>query len=127
MSRSRVRFLAVSDVLVIHEAQLRRFGGPAGVLSQSALESAVTAPITRSHYVPQADLLELAAAYVYHLCQAHAFADGNKRVAFLAALTFLSANGVSADTAQADRLADVARGHSSQEQTAIAVRHVFTP
>ena len=35
----------------------------------------------------------MAAAYLFHICQAHAYVDGNKRAAVLAALTFLEING----------------------------------
>lgn len=35
----------------------------------------------------------MAAAYLFHLCQAHAFIDGNKRTALLACHAFLDANG----------------------------------
>lgn len=38
----------------------------------------------------------MAAAYLFHLCRNHAFNDGNKRVAALAALIFLRINGVEA-------------------------------
>jgi death-on-curing protein len=36
----------------------------------------------------------LAAAYAFGLVKAHAFDDGNKRIAFLAAVIFLGLNGV---------------------------------
>jgi death on curing protein len=36
---------------------------------------------------------EQAAAYLFHLAQNHPFVDGNKRVAFAAADTFLRLNG----------------------------------
>ena len=36
---------------------------------------------------------EMAAAYLFHISQAHAFVDGNKRVAPAAALAFLYLNG----------------------------------
>lgn len=39
-----------------------------------------------------ATLAEMAAAYLFHLSQAHAFVDGNKRVALAAALAFLEFN-----------------------------------
>jgi death-on-curing protein len=39
-------------------------------------------------------LPEMAAASLFHLCRNHAFNDGNKRVAVLAALIFLRVNGV---------------------------------
>ena len=36
----------------------------------------------------------MAAAYLFHIAQNHAFHDGNKRTSVLAALVFLSVNGV---------------------------------
>jgi death-on-curing protein len=35
----------------------------------------------------------MAAAYLFHLCQNHAFLDGNKRVGLLACEAFLRLNG----------------------------------
>ena len=40
------------------------------------------------------DIFEVAAAYVFHICQNHPFIDGNKRVALVSALFFLDLNGV---------------------------------
>ncbi len=40
-----------------------------------------------------ADLAEIAAAYAFGIAKAHAFVDGNKRTAFVTALTFLRLNG----------------------------------
>ncbi len=39
-------------------------------------------------------LAAMAAAYLFHIAQNHAFHDGNKRTAALAALVFLKVNGV---------------------------------
>jgi death-on-curing protein len=39
------------------------------------------------------DLFEMAAAYLFHIVQNHAFLDGNKRVGAMAAFTFLKSNG----------------------------------
>ena len=39
------------------------------------------------------DLFDLTAAYAYGIAKAHAFVDGNKRTAFVAAFTFLRLNG----------------------------------
>ena len=41
----------------------------------------------RSHFA-------VAAAYAFHIAQAQAFLDGNKRTAIAAALTFLNLNGI---------------------------------
>ena len=40
-------------------------------------------------------LAEIAAAYAFGISKAHAFVDGNKRTAFVTALTFLRLNGYS--------------------------------
>lgn len=41
-----------------------------------------------------ADLFEMAAAYLYHIVQNHAFLDGNKRTGAAAAIVFLAMNDV---------------------------------
>ena len=49
------------------------------------------------YYYAQGDLFDVAAAYCYHIAQAQAFIDGNKRTAVAAGLVFLEINGVSTD------------------------------
>ncbi len=43
----------------------------------------------------QGDLCAIAAAYAFHVAQAQAFMDGDKRTGIAAALVFLEGNGVS--------------------------------
>lgn len=50
------------------------------------------------YYYGRADLFGIAAAYAYHIAQAQAFLDGNKRTAISAALVFLEQNGVATVT-----------------------------
>lgn len=57
------------------------------------LESAVNSPINQQHYKQENDLARLAAALSYKLIKNHAFANGNKRTALLAANLFLLQNG----------------------------------
>ncbi len=52
-----------------------------------------------------ANCYEMAAAYLYHLVQNHAFIDGNKRIGVSAAIVFLQANGLDV-VADQDELAD---------------------
>jgi len=59
---------------------------------QGALESALNAAENRAYY-EQSDAIQCAATYGFHLCQAHAFVDGNKRIAAAACLGFLRLNG----------------------------------
>jgi len=60
-------------------------------LVESAMGSA-----QNTFYYGQGDLFDVAAAYAFHLAQAQAFLDGNKRTAVAAAVTFLKINGVPA-------------------------------
>lgn len=85
-------FLQKSEVLGMHQLMLDHFGGRHGLRDEGALESALAAAENRVHY-EDADLAICAATYAYHLCQAHAFIDGNKRVAAVAAEAFIERNG----------------------------------
>ena len=86
-------FLTVDDVLELHQVQLERFGGTGGILNPTVLASAVDAPQWTWHY-ERCDLFMLAATYLVHLVGNHPFADGNKRTALYAAVTFLGMNGI---------------------------------
>ena len=70
---------------------LQRFGGAYGIRDDGALESALQAAPHRAHY-DEATLAVCAATYAYHLSQAHAFLDGNKRIAAAVAELFLELN-----------------------------------
>jgi len=90
-----IRFLSVDDVLAIQENTIAHEGGLAGVRDPGLLESAVLMPQQQfgGQYLHDG-LAAMAAAYLFHIAQNHAFHDGNKRTAALAALVFLDANGV---------------------------------
>ena len=61
--------------------------------SEDSLESALGAPVN-DYFYGAAGLFEIAASYAFHIAQAQAYLDGNKRTAVLAALAFLQFNGV---------------------------------
>ena len=115
-----IRFLSVDDVLAIQQNTIEQEGGAAGLRDAGLLESAVLMPQQRfaGEYL-HADLAAMAAAYLFHLVQNHAFQDGNKRVGALAALVFLSANGVESlpepDDLEAMTMR-VARSEASKEE-----------
>ena len=88
---SRV-FLSRRAVEAFHAEQLRRHGGAQGLRDENALESALARPEQKAHY-GEPTVHELAAAYVFGLARNHAFVDGNKRTAIVAAVTFLLLNG----------------------------------
>jgi death-on-curing protein len=86
-------FLTLDEVLEIHEEQLARYGGSHGLRDAAGLESAVATPqATFGGEFLHVSIPAMAAAYLFHLCQNHAFIDGNKRVGANAAVTFLWMN-----------------------------------
>jgi death-on-curing protein len=85
-----VLFLTVEDVESLHDEQLARYGGSAGVRDRGALESAVATPqATFGGEHLHATVFEMAAAYAFHIAQNQPFVDGNKRAGLNAALVFL--------------------------------------
>lgn len=85
-------FLHKSEVIWLHSQLVGLFGGSHGLRDEGALEAALLAAENRAFY-EDADLITCAAVYAYHLTQAHAFIDGNKRVAAAATELFLELNG----------------------------------
>ena len=90
----------------IHDEQLRLHGGAAGLRDEGMLESALSRPLQKLNYT-EADVFELAAAYLFGLVKNHPFIDGNKRTAFLAADVFLALNGWSVESSQEEIIAFV--------------------
>jgi len=87
-------FLSLDEVLEIHEQQIKRYGGASGLRDAAGLESAVATPqATFGGEFLHTSIPAMAAAYLFHLCQNHAFIDGNKRVGANSAVTFLLMNG----------------------------------
>lgn len=86
--------LTTDQVLEIHAAAIRLYGGASGLRDAALLHSATAAPqATFGGQSTFLDSVEIAAAYLYYLCSNHPFVDGNKRVALGACLVFLELNG----------------------------------
>lgn len=80
--------------MTLHRMALDHHGGLDGVCDAATLESAVMNPCRVWRY-RQGDIFDVASAYAFHLAQAQAFMDGNKRTGIAAALVFLEGNGLS--------------------------------
>lgn len=89
-------FLTVAQVERLHEKSIQRFGGALGIRDVGLFESAVVQP-QQTYYYGNGDLFDVAAAYAFHIAQAQACFDGNKRTAVASAFLFLERNGVSTD------------------------------
>ena len=88
-----IRFLTLSEVLLILEDQIRNYGGAYGVRDLNLLSSAIYVPESsfNGKYLHET-IPAMAAAYTYHICQNHPFIDGKKRVALACSLVFLDIN-----------------------------------
>lgn len=80
------------EILLVHAEIIRETGGSEGLRDAGGLESALKAAENRLNYETE-DLAKLGATYAFHLSQAHAFVDGNKRIAAVTAELFLKLNG----------------------------------
>lgn len=111
-------FLHLDEVLEAQADLIETFGGTHGLRDQGALESALAAAENRAHY-EEADTIICAATYAYHLTQAHAFIDGNKRIAAYSSYAFLRFNGISLAMTE-DEIVDlflgIAAGHITREE-----------
>ena len=109
----------------IHNDQLREHGGLPGVRDESALESALARPQQKWHSSDLTDVPMLAAAYAFGLVQNHPYRDGNKRIGFLAMVTFLGVNGHDFSATEAEVVAEIlalADGSVSEEALADWIR-----
>jgi death-on-curing protein len=87
-------FLNLAEVLEIHQDQIVRYGGTAGIRDLELLKSALGLPAaTYDGDFLHADIYEMAAAYLFHIVRNHPFIDGNKRTGAVSALVFLLLNG----------------------------------
>ena len=123
-------WLPGSFVDVIHTDQIEEHGGSLGVRDEGLIQSALDRPKNKWAYETDADLADLAAAYAYGLASNHDFVDGNKRVAFLAAYTFLGLNGYDLDVPEPEVvlvMRDLAASRLSEAQVGAWIRAHWRP
>ena len=113
----------------IHNDQLREHGGLPGIRDESTLESTLARPQQKWHYTDTADVPMLAAAYAFGFVRNHPYRDGNKRIGFLAMVTFLGLNGYELDTTDAEVVTEIlilADGSVSEDSLADWIRQNST-
>ena len=116
-------FLYKTEVIDIHERLIEEFGGINGLRDEGALESALSSVENRAYY-ENADILICAATYAYHLTQAHAFIDGNKRIAAAISEIFLDINSIRLNATN-DQILDLFLSIASGEKSRNDVEHIF--
>jgi death-on-curing protein len=124
-----VKWLSRPAIEIIHGEQLAEHGGLPGLKDENALESALARPLNK-HAYGEDDIFALAAAYLYGLARNHPFSDGNKRIAYLSAFTFLLINGFLIEASQAEIIEfvlSVAAGEIDEEGAARFLRDHTVP
>ena len=122
----------VEAVEAIHAEVLSAHGGSEGIRDRTLLESGVAAPQATMMGEPLlTDPVEIAAAYLFYLCQNHPFVDGNKRTALATCLVFLSENGLLKDEeldvdAWAESVLGVASGAVEREELTRRLRELLS-
>lgn len=101
--KSEPSWLLIQVVIAIHESLIAEFGGLPGIRDRGLLESTLARPRNLLTYSEGASLVDLAANYAHGLARNNCFLDGNKRIAFTAALTFLSLHGIRLEASKEEK------------------------
>ncbi len=121
-----IEFLTLVEIIEIHKNQIELYGGSSGIRDLSLLSAAISIPkSTFNGKYLYVDLFDMAAAYIYHLCQNHPFVDGNKRVALVSGLVFLDFNNISIEDPGQELyrlMMNVASGKSGKKEISTVLR-----
>jgi death on curing protein len=117
-----VRYLAIKEIVELHDRLIARFGGARGIRDQAALESSVAQPFqTFEQQELYGSFLDKVTTLAFLLIRNHPFVDGNKRVGHAALEVSLALNGVEIGASideQEDVVISVASGSLSREDFA---------
>ena len=89
-----IYFVPKYIILHFHDQLIQTYGGKPGIRDKKLFDSAIeqSKTIYEGEYSHNS-LIEMAAAYGYHLCNNHPFMEGNKRIALVTMDIFLQRNG----------------------------------
>lgn len=119
------RWLSRVAVDAMHNDQLREHGGLSGIRDENMLESALARPQQKWQHTGKVDIATLAAAYGFGLVKNHPYRDGNKRIGFLAIVTFLGMNDYDFDAPDAEvvtTILSLADGRLSEDALAAWIK-----
>ena len=111
------RWISAHQVIGWHSRLIDRHGGAPGLRDAGLLDSALARP---RHLVACSDTItteRLAALLAVGLAKAHAFVDGNKRIAFAVMVVFLKIHGRHLDATEAEAtriMVDIAAGTADE-------------
>ena len=91
------RWLSLEDIVAINREEVEETGEPHALVDRAALGVAVKRPWNVWVYFMDQDFATLAMTLLVALAGAKAFAAGNERTAYRAAVALLEANGITLD------------------------------
>jgi death-on-curing protein len=100
----------------LHDQSLSLHGGLAGVRDVHVLEAAIASPPNLWAYDREENLFRLAAHLLVSLAKAHAYSDGNKRIAIISAVAFLGGNGIELSIGAGELVPQTIRAARCQKQ-----------
>jgi death-on-curing protein len=119
-------WLLEETIRAVHSRQISEHGGSPGMRDEGLLLSALARPQNLAAYGdPPPGLAALAASYAFGIARNHPFVDGNKRVALVAARTFLIINGADLEASQEEKYVTflrLAEGALSEDELAEWIR-----
>ena len=113
------RWVSVHLAVNWHARLIERFGGLGGIRDVGLLEGALARPANLVAYGEGVTVEKLGALYGVGVAKAHAFIDGNKRIAFAVMVAFLKAHRRVLDateTEATDIMLKVAAGEIGEEE-----------
>ena len=115
-----MKWIELETVLEIHNSVIKSTGGSYGLRDENALESALFSPLaTFDDQELYPEIFEKVAVLLFGIANNHPFLDGNKRTAFVVALTIFAANGYEFEFTQEEVVSfmlNVAKGSLSYRQ-----------
>lgn len=124
------RWINGQALLLKHAEALRLFGGAEGLRDEGMFDSVLAKPLNTWPYRGEERITHLAAAYAFGLSKNHPFINGNKRVAFIAYVSFLKLNGYDLTASQPEAyksMIALAAGAMSEEDFATWTSQNISP
>ena len=121
MTRRPIRFTSRDVVVALQRESLAEHGGIDGIRDEGLLLSAIHGCLNKAGSRPDSSIPALAASLGHSLAMNHAFKDGNKRIAMIAAFVFLELNGLRVVASELDTyevFIDLAAGKVSEAELA---------
>lgn len=112
--------ITIEEILEIHEAQIKEFGGSFGLRDKHGLEAAIARPFQtfgNTELYPTA--IEKAAAISESHIKNHPFVDGNKRIGYVLLRFLLLENGFDINASKSEKydfVIKMASGQLDKEQ-----------